>query len=203
MSRYHQPRKNVEKYDSSNINWDPGDHVPTGAGLPIVQRTGNPISSLATFGAGTLEDPCILYRCPVLFAGRELDQFNNFASWICKELEFTHIWIRAHVHTCKTRRDSITGRKTGDVQHGEDSHITIYLGYRKDWINVHGDVYVKVVRSANGKAYMPTELMPIGEMKPQDGQPPRNLRLYVWTSDMTKAPSAGHVRAMNSNNWRA
>ncbi|KAI0860031.1 hypothetical protein F4860DRAFT_515291 [Xylaria cubensis] len=203
MSRYSQHKRNIERDDPSNIPWDLGDQIPTGAGLPIVQRTKEPISSLATFGAGTPEDPCILYRCPVLFAGKELDQFHDFARWICQELGFTHIWIRAHVHTWKTRRDDITGRKTGDMQYGEDSHITVYLGFREDWINVHGDIYVKVLRTANGKTYMPTGLMHVEEMKLQDGQLPRNPRLYVWTSDMTKAPSAGLTRAMTSSNWRA
>ncbi|KAI0547613.1 hypothetical protein F4679DRAFT_586282 [Xylaria curta] len=201
MSGYSRSRRKVEKNDSSNVNWNFGDPIPIGAGLPVADHSNRPIESKATFGLGTLEDPCVQYRCRTEFEGNELDQFNSFARWICRELNFTHIWIRAHVHTWKTRRDNITKQKTRELQHGEDSHLTIYLGYRKDWINVHGDVYVESVPAAGGS--MPIELMAMENLQPQNGQPPRNLRLYAWTPNMTKAPSAGHTRAMTSSNWRA
>ncbi|KAI1739479.1 hypothetical protein F4680DRAFT_448857 [Xylaria scruposa] len=187
--------------DSTNIPWNLGDTIPKGAGLPLDLETGDPISSLATFGSGTLEDPCILYRCRPRFRGAELDRFNDFASWICKQLGFTHIWIRSHVHNWGTQRDKVTNLKTGEMEHGKDQHITIYLGYKEDWINVHGHVYVSTVKERGGD--IPTELKSVEELQLQDGASPRNPRLYVWTSDMTKAPSSGHVQAMSSNNWRA
>ncbi|KAI0903343.1 hypothetical protein F4823DRAFT_629489 [Ustulina deusta] len=187
--------------DSQNVSWNLGDPIPPGAGLPAYPRTMEPIVSVETFGAGTLQDPCILYRCKPQFRNTELDQFNGFARWLCKHLGFTHIWIRAHVHDWKTQRDEITKLKTGELQRGEDNHITIYLGNRKDWINVHGDVYVSVVNARKG--VVPNGLMPVESMHLQDGEPPRNLRLYSWTSKMTQISSARHTQAMGSKDWRA
>ncbi len=87
------------------------------------------------------------------------------------------------------------------MQRGEDSHFTIYLGNGKDWINVHGDVYVDVVRARGGP--MPDRLMSVESMQPHDGELPRNPRLYSWTSKMTQISSARHTQAMGSNDWRA
>ncbi|KAJ3579656.1 hypothetical protein NPX13_g915 [Xylaria arbuscula] len=182
--------------------WNPGNPLPRGAGLPLRPESDDPIKPVNVFGAGTLNDPCILYRCIPIFFGTELDQFNDFARWLCKKLGFTHIWIRAHVHNWTIVRDDITGAKTGDRQDGEDDHITIYLGNSANWIHVHGDVYVKV-SVVGKKEHMPEDLRPVEELQLQDGKPPRNLRLFAWTPNLTTVTSSRRDEAMASQNWRA
>ncbi len=108
---------------------------------------------------------------------------------------------RAFVHDWKTKRDEITARRTGGIQKGEDPHITVYLGDRPDWINVHGDIYVDTKIASEGKR-MPIGLMRTERMKLQGDNPPRNPRLYVWTEKDTGRTTHKHDIAMASGNWR-
>lgn len=69
MSSASRSRRNVGRNDL-NISWNPGDPIPTGAGLPAQRGTGTPIVSIATFGEGTLNDPCVsfLHKCVLAMA---------------------------------------------------------------------------------------------------------------------------------------
>ncbi|KAI1364608.1 hypothetical protein F5Y08DRAFT_339524 [Xylaria arbuscula] len=169
--------------DKGNLEWNPAP----GARLPAKRDKNGIITSSATYGKGTHEDPCVLYRCPEVFQGAELQEFNNFAQDICKKLGFTHIWIRAHVHDWKTGRDRITGDRTGGIQKGEDDHITVYLGDRPNWINVHGDIYVETRNTTRGRK-MPTSLKRTEKLKPQGDSPPRNLRLRAMSAKPSLVP---------------
>lgn len=88
------------------------------------------------------------------------------------------------------------------MEGGKDKHITIYLGYKEDWINVHGHVYVSTTKIPR-VGDMPIALKPVEELQLQEGESPRNLRLYSWSSTMTQMPSDKHKEAMSSRNWRA
>ncbi|KAI0798325.1 hypothetical protein GGR55DRAFT_693268 [Xylaria sp. FL0064] len=188
-----------------NLEWNPAP----GARLPL-DGDGVTIASTASFGTGTKDDPRVSLVgrrlriwCSVQFKGAELNEFNEFVRQICKDLGFTHIWIRAFAHDWKTRRDTITAYKTGGIQKGEDFHITVYLGDRPDWINAHGDIYVDTRKIGNGKKMMPIGLMRTEKMKLQDDKAPRNPRLYVWTEKDTGRTTEKHDVAMASSNWRS
>lgn len=63
MSRYNKSSNKAWRRpggnESTNIQWNLGDPIPAGAALPLDKETGDPIWSLATYGSGTLEDPCV------------------------------------------------------------------------------------------------------------------------------------------------
>ncbi|GAW12360.1 hypothetical protein ANO14919_017260 [Xylariales sp. No.14919] len=77
--------------NSNNLEWNPAP----GARLPLTNN-GTVLTSKASFGKGTLDDPRILYisKGHRNFEGADLNEFNEFARQQCKALGFTHIWIR-------------------------------------------------------------------------------------------------------------
>ncbi|KAF2967528.1 hypothetical protein GQX73_g6031 [Xylaria multiplex] len=77
--------------DNSNLEWNPAP----GARLPLA-RDGTALITSHSCGKGTQDDPRIIYISKTYqkFGATELDEFNQFARQLCKDLGFTHIWIR-------------------------------------------------------------------------------------------------------------
>lgn len=187
---------------SSNRDWNPGEPVPVGAELPYDAAGKTRIVSAAGSGAGTLAEPRVEYRNRPNLAAEDRQELDDFARKVCKDLGFTHIWIRMGVHSWKAERDPWSRKKTGDRQFGEDDHITVYLANKENWVNVHGDIYVTTKIVEGG--LLPVKLMLPEKLKIQEeGKPPRVLRLYVWDESSIGGPSEGYQKAMSSGNWRS
>lgn len=138
---------------------------------------------------------------------------------LCKEFGFSFLWlryvidfgtlrekktqylihIRSEVHDGRTKRCSITGRKTGYEPNSDQDHITVYLGLLRNWVLVHGHFYT----IKNEKSSVPVGLLPATERWPdKNGKKGRNPELWVWTKQRAQEESVSSRQARTSN-WRA
>ncbi|KAI1215194.1 uncharacterized protein F4807DRAFT_455644 [Annulohypoxylon truncatum] len=121
-------------------------------------------------GAGTIEDPKVIWLVPVSHTKnvRMLQEVEAVIRNQTKEFGLSYAWIASTVH------DTSTIRWTGDkrVVGPDDSHVTLRIGSSANTCNLHGHIYL--ISRDNG---LEIGMMPEGERGVEGG---KNPQLWIW-----------------------
>lgn len=106
---------------------------------------------------------------------------------------------RSIIHDGATKRCEITGRKTGYEPGSDQDHITVHLGLLRNWISIHGHIYV----IEDKQTMIPVGLVPRSERwLDTTGQPGRNPELWKWTKRRAQEEIESSRKARTTKGWR-